>query len=120
LAPPPPPVLPVSIASNSTNNIEHGSMNTSQEQTKKKKEQKKIEDLGDQVVPQAKRGIKRPVIEHNGFDDYYRSRLDAPIFRYTNSNNNNNNNNKNSHNNVDRQTSGTNVNGSQIDLIVIE
>jgi hypothetical protein len=92
LAPPPSPspVSRLSVASTSTNNIEHGAINASQEQNKKKK---KIEDLGDQGVPQGKRSNKRPVIVHNGLDEYYRSRVDAPVIRYNNTNTDNNNNN---------------------------
>ena len=70
LAPPPFPLA--SIASNSTENIEHGTANTSQSETNQRKKQKTEETVEDQVVPNTKRrGIKLAVIEHNGFDDYY-------------------------------------------------
>jgi molecular chaperone DnaK (HSP70) len=122
LAPPPSPspVSRLSVASTSTNNIEHGAINASQEQNKKKKKKKKIEDLGDQGVPQGKRSNKRPVIVHNGLDEYYRSRVDAPVIRYNNTNTDNNNNNSNNAGNDDRQTSQANSDGSQNDPIFVE
>ena len=112
LAPPPQPtVLPLSVASTSTNNTGHGTINASLEQNKKKRK-KKIEDLGDQVVPQGKRSNKRPVIVHCGLDAYYRSRVDAPVIRYNNTNDDNGN--------EDRQTSQAGLDGSQDNPIFVE
>ncbi len=88
----PPPFLSVSTASSSTDNMDDEFTNINQEQqnqkkkkkkTMKKKKQKKIEDLGDQVVPKAEQGSESPVVEKNNLDEYYRCRLDAPIFRYS-------------------------------------
>ncbi|CAF2143799.1 unnamed protein product [Rotaria magnacalcarata] len=75
----------VSIAMDTylTNNVANGSQRTSEKQT----ENKKIEESGDQVVPQAgcNKNKQLPAIEHNGLDEYYRCPPDAPVFRYNNS-----------------------------------
>ncbi|CAF4548813.1 unnamed protein product [Rotaria sp. Silwood2] len=99
----PPPIPPVPTTSNSTNNSEHGSVNTSSvEKTTTKKNN--IEDLGDQMVPKARRNTSnRAVIVHNGLDEYYRSSPDAPVFRYRSNNDNNNSHQRSEENSLPRQ-----------------
>ncbi|CAF3647337.1 unnamed protein product [Rotaria socialis] len=77
------PTVSTSMNAYLTNNVENGSQHTSEKQIKKKK----IEESGDQVVPQAgcNKHKQLPVIEHNGLNEYYRSPPDAPVFRYSNS-----------------------------------
>jgi outer membrane lipoprotein-sorting protein len=112
----PPPALVATASSSSTIITGHASMNTS-EQLKKKNNI--IKDLGDQVVPQSKRGTERPVIEHNEYDQYGRFSSSAPVLRYRSSNNNNNNNNKITIND-DLLISQTNSHRNGHNIIVLE
>ncbi|CAF3931348.1 unnamed protein product [Rotaria sp. Silwood2] len=98
----PPPIPPVPTTT--TNNSEHGSVNTSSAEKTTTKKKNDIEDLGDQVVPIARRNTSnRAVIVHNGLDEYYRSSPDAPVFRYRSNNDNNNSHQRSEENSLPRQ-----------------
>ncbi len=70
---------------------------------------KKLEDLGDQVVPNAEAGTEHPVIVHNRLEEWLHAPSDAPLFRY-----------RGNHKNGNREISQTNSNVIENNLIVLD